>query len=463
MGTSALLIPAACLFFSLLVVIGWRLSSGLDDIVMLFVLTFGLFYGFRPLLMTLRLDTPFPDRYFNNTTSASLAALSLVWLSVFLACFALGCYVMYERVQPKGSLFFARREPSLHRMLWVTLGLTAIATVISIGMITRYGGVGEFITAVKVEKSLAGLYFLKVPAAVGSVVAVATYLQARKRRSPALRLVGYLALACAVIDAFGVFIWGQRSTFVILGVMLLLGLTANNGARPRPMKVAVSLLVAVVIVVGVSLGLRVARDTLIGGEVQDVVANANVWRRMSIGTNSIYFDSSMLAFRDWPAVNDYRAGEDFARGAAGLVPRIVWPGKPETVVAGRWFRQVYQPNIVNGWPVGTPTLWWLNFGPLGVPIGGLVSGLWFGWMRRAQRNSAVTGLNTGIAMVSAIYVFELGVGAEWPVAFLPWVVPLWLITAVVTRGRKDELASRGVGEAGDREGDERPTAVGSPS
>jgi hypothetical protein len=431
--SSPLLLPSVCLFFGLLIVIGRKLSSGPTDIVMLFVFTFGLFYGFRPLLMALGLDTPFPDRYFDMATAASLAAVSLMWLSAFLACFAVGCYVMYERVAPAGSLFFARRQPSLTRMLWVTSALTLLASVISVAMVARFGGVGGFITAVKVEKSLAGLYFLKLPAAVGSVVAVATYLQVRSTRNLVLRGAGRLALACAVIDGFGVFIWGQRSTLVILGVMFLLGLSENSTVAARPARVAVRVVLAVAIVISVSLGLRIARDTLIGGQVQAVVAKSNLWRQMSIGTNSIYFDSSMLAFRDWPALHDYRAGADFGRGAAGLVPRIAWEGKPDTVVAGKWFRQVYQPDIVNGWPVGTPTLWWLNFGPLGILIGGLLSGLWFGWMRRAQRNSAVTGLNTGIAMVAAIYVFELGLGAEWPVGFLPWVLPLWLTTVFVTR------------------------------
>jgi hypothetical protein len=248
-------------------------------------------------------------------------------------------------------------------------------------------------------------------------------------------------LACGILNGFFVFIWGQRSALVIVGALLVLatvGTRPEHGPRRRAsgLRTVGTLVMIVLIVIGVSSGLRVARDTLVAGEVQDVVADATIWRQMSLATNSIYFDSSMLAFRDWPDQHPYHLGEDFALSAGGFVPRIVWAGKPKTVVAGRWFRQVYQPGIVNGWPIGAPTLWWINFGPLGILIGGLITGLVFGAIRRMQLNSARSSLNIAVALITAVYVFQTGVGPEWPVYFMSWLAPLWVLVAIVTHQPK---------------------------
>lgn len=432
-----ILVLSAFLFFGLLTLIAVRLSSGPTDILMLFVLAVGLFYGFRPLLILAGLDTPFPDRFFNLETVDQLAATTLLWLSLFLACFAVGAYVVTALIRPPGSLFFAAHEPNPRRMVLASVVLTGTAALISAALLARYGGIGPLIAAVKVDKDLAGLYVLKVPAAIGAIVSVATFLQLRRRADGRSGRGASLVLVCGVLNGFFVFLWGQRSALVVVGVMLLLGTALRSGSRARVPtgKVVARLLLAAVIVVSVSAGLRVARDTFTRGEVQDVVANATVWRQMSLATNSIYFDSSMLAFRDWPDRYQYREGEDFILGVQGVVPRLLWEGKPKAIVAGKWFRQVYQPGTVNGWPVGAPTLWYLNFGPLGVILGGLLSGFALGWLSMAQRRSAAVGLNIGIALVLAVYVFQLGWSAEMPLYFGTWMVPLTAVVMFVTGGR----------------------------
>lgn len=427
-----MLVLSCLIFAGTLALIAFKLTSGLTDVVMLFVLVFGLFYGLRPLLMVLGLDTPFPDRFFNLTSASDLAGTTLLWLTAFLVFFAVGVIGVCTFVRPRGSLIFVREEPSLDRMYIATIGLTAIATVISAYMIARYGGVGAFITAVKVDKSLVGLYALKVPAAIGAVVAMATLVQMRGQMEQVTRRKSIVILMCGILNGFSVFIWGQRSTLVVVGVILLIGLRKAGPQRSAVAGTWLRLLLAVAVVFAISSGLRVARDTLIQGEVQDVVAEANVWRQASLATNSIYFDSSMLAFRDWPDVREYRLGVDFATGATGLVPRAVWAGKPSDVTIGRTFRAYYQPQVVNGWPVGAPTLWWLNFGPLGVLLGGLVSGIGFGWLRSAQRNSSASGFNLAVALVTAVYVFQTGISSQWPVYFAIWTVPLLAVKWFVT-------------------------------
>ncbi|WP_442938801.1 O-antigen polymerase [Nocardioides sp. AX2bis] len=394
---------------------------------MLFALVFALFYGLRAVLIASGLDVPYPEQFFEERQVAALATTTVLWLTAFLAMFFAGAYVTSTRATFRSTLIFARQAPDLRRLLTVVVVLTSLATLISLLLTIQYGGVGNFIRAVKIDKSLTGLYFLKVPAAMGALCSVAAVIELRKAGSSVGRRVAPAFFALALLNGFWVFIWGQRSTLAIMGVMLVLGLIQGRSGRIRARSAVAAILAVAVIVVGVSTGLRVARDQLVSGEVQDVVAEASVWRQISIGTNSIYFDSSMLAFRDWPQDRPYRLGSDFANSASGFVPRILWEGKPTSVVAGKDFRQVYQPRVVNGWPVGAPTLWWLNFGPLGVLIGGLLSGLIIGALQRAQRMAAPSGLNFGVALVTMIYVLQTGFGPEWPVAFTAWLVPLGLI------------------------------------
>lgn len=439
------LILATVLFFAVLGAIVRRLSRGPTDVVMLFALVFGLFYGLRAVLIGTGLDVPYPEQFFEEREVASLATTTVLWLTAFLAAFFVGAYVASERTTFRSTLIFAREPPDLRRLLTVVVLLSAVATLISLALTVQYGGVGGFIRAVKIDKSLTGLYFLKVPAAMGALCSVAAVIELRKAGSAVGRRVAPAFFALALLNGFWVFIWGQRSTLAIMGVMLVLGLLQGREGRVSVRSAVAALVAVAVIVVGVSTGLRVARDELVAGEVQDVVAEASVWRQISIGTNSIYFDSSMLAFRDWPEERPYRLGSDFVNSASGFVPRIVWEGKPTSVVAGKDFRQVYQPRVVNGWPVGAPTLWWLNFGPLGVLIGGLLSGLIVGALHRAQRNAAPSGLNFGVALVTMIYVLQTGFGPEWPVYFTAWLVPLGLIVWYVTpRSVREKAADAGV-------------------
>ena len=85
---------AAGVFLGLLLAAGLLLPRGLNDVVAVFLLGFGLFYGFRPLLFVLGLDVPFPEHLFPAEESAALLTLTLVGLTLYLACTVLGIAAM---------------------------------------------------------------------------------------------------------------------------------------------------------------------------------------------------------------------------------------------------------------------------------------------------------------------------------------------------------------------------------
>lgn len=430
MALTLAMVLAAGLFFGLLVAAGLLLTRGPGDVFMIFLLTFGLFYGFRPLLFVLGLDVPFPEELFESGESADLVTTTLLGLSLYFFFVLVGIGVILQSRARGWGPFFAQREIDVRRAMRVTLVLTALATVLSAYLLARYGGVGGAITASKVDKSLSGMYVLKTIPSVGAVVGVATFLDARRRTTG--RLVPYVALAMSVANAFYVFLWGSRSVLVVVGAILVLGLRSRRErSSAQRQRLVGRLVLSVLLVIAVASGMRVARDTLARGDVLDVYAEASLARQASLATNSIFFDAAMLSFRDWPDRYPLRGGEDFVKGAVGVVPRVVWEDKPTAISPGKWFRQVYEPRKVNGWPMGAGALWYLNFGWMGLLAGGLLSGLAVGTVAAAQRRSPATGFNTAVGVVVGVYVFGLGWDNETLMRFVIWLLPLWLVARYV--------------------------------
>jgi hypothetical protein len=440
MGVTLTEVLATSLLVGLLVLGAALLARGPGDVVMLFLLGFGLFYAFRPVLFSLGLDHPFPEELFDGPENADLVVRTALGLSLFLAIALLGvAAVTVSRGRGFGP-FFIEREVDLRRAAIVVAVLTAVSALVSAYLLARFGSVGRMISAAKYDKALAGLYVLRTFPAVGAVVATATFIDARARSGVSRRFTT-LVLIAAVLDAFFVFLWGSRSVLVIVGATLILGLRGRGSVQGRRtasvtsketrrrrgrQRVVVRLMLAGLLVVAVAQGLRVARDDLTHGEVQSVYADAGWARQASLATNSILFDASMLSFRDWPEHYRYRNGEDFYAGAVGVVPRFLWHGKPTAITPGKWFRQVYEPGKVNGWPMGAAALWYLNFGWWGLVVGGLVSGVALGLVAAAQRRRPSNGFNTAVGVVVGVYVLGLGWDSETLIRSVIWLVPLWL-------------------------------------
>lgn len=436
---------AAILFFSLLITCAVMLGRGSSDVVLLFVLVFCLFYGFRPLLFVLGLDVPYPTELFFPEELPGQLTRTLLALSLYLAMAMVGIAAVTRSGARGWAPFFAQGETDLRRALTVTLVLTAFGALVSAYLLVRFGGVGGVIVAGKLEKELSGLYVLRTISAVGAVLATTTFLDFRRQGSTRWMLTA-VPLVCAVANALFVFLWGSRGTLIVIGAILVLGMQRprRRATRPRREKVWLRLMLAVVLVVVAASGMRMVRDTLTRGEVQEGYASASVWRQASVGTNSIYFDAAMLAFRDWPSRQRLRGGEDFANGVVGVVPRAIWKDKPTAIPPGKWFRQVYEPRRVNGWPMGSAALWYLNFGWWGLPLGGLLSGLVIGVVAACQRRRPRSGFNVGVAVVATVFVLPLGVDNQALMKFVIWLVPLWVLGRYVAPGpRRPRDPTRG--------------------
>ncbi|MCB1259685.1 MAG: hypothetical protein KDB33_04730 [Acidimicrobiales bacterium] len=404
------------------------------DIVGLFCGSVALFYGFRMAVVALGLDPMYPDRLVASSTGA--AAQTNTMLALFLVATFVGLAPgaalsgRVARVFPTSS-----PRPSMRRLIAASAVLTVGSALVAAWLATSYGSFAETVRAAKLDKELAGTFVLKTIPAVGSAVALVAYLEARRRRfepdapGRGLRL---LLLGMALLDSVAVLAWGARSVVVIIGFTLLTGWIvftprrAGAGRRGRG-AAAGRLLVAGGLVVLLIVGLRLWRDVLITGEVNQTIENQTIVRQVSVAANTTQYDAFVLAVRDWPERFDHRGGEDFVYGAVNWVPRVLWEGKPAGNVPGQWFRQVYEPDRENGWPMGAAGEWYLNFGAAGVIVGGLVTGLALGVARHAYADSRTNVFGYVASVVVAFQVLDAGWNSQTPTSWLAWCVPLIII------------------------------------
>jgi oligosaccharide repeat unit polymerase len=425
------------------------------NVAAIVALTIGFFYGLRSLLLALGLDTPFPDYLHNGRRSEPAIATNLL-LALFVTLLA-GSY----RIGRLSGLKFNRygvpafgEQPDwrrLHQLSWILLALSAL---LGAWLLTRFGSPSDAMWAAKQDKQLAGLMW---PRTIPSMAALCWTAIALR---PGLRLSRRLtALSMAMMAAGITFLWGTRIVIVMTVFTFLVGLVTLD-RRPVPIRRRPHnwrrLVLMLPLVLLLAYGLRISRDMMIHDEVRGAVAEASLVRSVTVATNATQYDALILAVRDWPTVQEFRGGAEFTAGFAGVVPRLLWPDKPTQIVPGSWFRQVYEPNHINGWPMGAVGEWYLNFGVAGVIIGALLSGFFIAAVDRTIGTAAGNPLRLVTVIAIGVQVVNGGVNVQTPMRLIMWCLPLAAIAAwTMPRQRRASANTARYGSA--------QNAVGGPS
>jgi hypothetical protein len=457
-------VAALLLVIMLLALIWVKLSGHALDPLALFTYLFFFFYVFRDTLITFGWDGPYPDALFVPSQTPALVARLSMTLALFLVAFV-GGYLAYQAVGPglSGFVHSTWSVPPLWRQVRLSSWLTIAATLVSLALLARYGGVKGVVRAGKVTHSLAGSYELRIFPSVGAVACAALFLTLRQvRRETGLRrpTLTLLALLGALLNSAYVLLWGSRTVVAItLAIFIagqwLLGHTrtvrsagGQVAVRRRQPQLVKVLFLAAVLLASVFV-LRLVRDTIVfpNGRVSGTIAGQSALRQISVATNSNYFDASLLAVRDWPSLYPYRHGEDFLIGLEGVVPRAAWANKPENVRPGAWFRQIYEPWATNGWPLGAVGDWYLNLGFLGVAIGGLLSGVFYTALMAAWRRAPWTPFTLASIMCVVVFVVPTGIEALTPLRWAQWALPLLLCGRYLSQPTRRTSAEASYGTA----------------
>lgn len=417
------------------------------DPVGLFIIAFSLTYGFRMAIVAFGIDKAYPDYLFRFGSPTMTANL---YLLLFLLFVALGLMAGSQ-----GSLKLRFLFPSTNlsidfrKSFRVATVLTGVWAVIVLVLLARFGGFSGLVRASKVDKQLAGLFFLLVFPSVGSSVSLLTYFLVLRNRADRLdrgqRRIAATSILYAFSNGIGVYFWGARSLLVLIFVQLIIGHFTFRGAttRRRIQGLRPRFLLAIFVAFGLGttlvFGLRVYRDQTLSGEVSGNIAGQSIVRQLSVASNTVSYDAYLLAVRDWPNKHRYREGLDLFNGTVGIVPRAIWAGKPQDVVPGAWFRKVYEPDTRNGWPMGATGIWYLNFGGLGVVIGGLLTGLVLAAAARSMVGSRTNPLAFVMAFAIGFWVIGDGIDGQFFVKWAQYVLPMFFLLPFMQRSRRAPL------------------------
>lgn len=396
------------------------------DVMFLTLLLLGFWFVFRPAHIVLGLDGPTPDYLFPEGAFGLIVAAeatALLWLGAFMA----GALAADVAGAPARAIFpRLEGEPNPMFVFFGLITVTLLGCFVTAWLFSNAGGtLTDTFRLVKGEKGVTGYYFLRQFAVMGELLSAFAlfyfvYLN-RARMMPVPHWWALVAIICFAINAFSIYAWGHRYSVA----MATMALVAGYNYFVRRLSWA-ELLSFAILFLAVFIGLRLFRDALFfEPDVLTPVSEGNVWRKMAVAMHGSQFDALMLAIRDVDLSSGLRWGEDFLAGFAAMIPRQIWPDRPIFNI-GHWFRQMYEPHTQNGWPITPVGEWLVNFGWIGVAIGGALSGY---LLRAAQTVYDDLWRNPWSLMMCvtvALFVAPGGISVGSPQALVALILPLFL-------------------------------------
>lgn len=433
-GAATWVLATAIFFVALAYFIRRNALSGAVNIGFL-----GFIFLARPPMYALGLDVPFPPRFLVDYQETLVVALLLFVL--WIVCFTTS-YFVFRPFGRLGMGLFPASPPRLSSRWLMILALVATAAAVlgTLLIAAQFGSYARFVYAVKIGKELAGSYVIRqasVVAAIFCLIGLLHEIRARHSRTRTERrrsrvylnwpVLTYLALILMNLSAN--YVWGNRAN---VGFFLVAAaFSFHQFIRPlKYWEIAGAILL-------LGLGLRGLAEirTDATASVSGLIShldNMSFWTSVATTLHLVEFDALMLAVRDLGSSFEPRGGEDFLNGLVGWIPRQLWPDKPDTFFIGGWFRRIYQPEKTNGWPITVVGSWLVNYGLVGVVLGGLVSGVVSMAVDLRYARTIHTNAFSAV-MPAALGLFFLGGGYDTgaPQTYVLLVIPLFIFVAIM--------------------------------
>lgn len=407
-----------------------------------FVTLLAVVSNLRQPLLFLGLSYPHPQHQFQSSEWDLVLMANMV-----LIAWVFTLFVSYL-VNGRFGLLFVNIFPHRLRLSvggsgrWVFL-VILVPFFASVGgtlfLIQKFGGFSNFVFAVKISKDLAGAYVFRALAALSCAMIFYAFLSVLGRRD-ALGWRRYFLLSVYSTMMFmclaTIFAWGNRYSIALVVLAILLGW------HYHVRKISIIKLVSVVIFAGIAFqALKYIRFQLIADALgrQDINTGHDFWLNISLSLHLVEFDALMLALKDAGSRFDFRGAQDFINGLLAWVPRFIYPDK-ETFHIGGWFRRLYEPWTINGWPITTPGSWYVNFSWPGVFIGAWISGLFLRGFDAAFKHVDICPWQAAVGPFLAFFLFEAGVSMgfvqNWFLYALPLAMVLMFLSTVSGSKRK---------------------------
>lgn len=318
------------------------------DLLAVYSFFFSAVFIIQPIVL---FKTEATKHYSILRTLPTLIPIALLYASIFFCFFLVGYHVKmrwkYLQLQkPKRHLN--------HAGLIAVLGIMATACVL---IAQNASSIASMIVASRMGDTQHSLPIIKaiVQALNVYMILLVFALSGRDRR---LALVGVFLTSVTAISI------GDRSMLVLPVIVAVYTFYRNGriGNLSLAFGVASSLLLIIF--------LGVVREYLLYGYLE----LPSVGRSLSKGLNLITFDQFLL-YLNYSDGEPIRGGSDFINGLFGMVPRSVWPDKPEFITPGAWLGYAVYGRSDLGFPFTVVGEWYANFGATGLIIGGFLSGV----------------------------------------------------------------------------------------
>lgn len=382
----------------------------------------------RPILLLLELDNPIPVFAYNAGSYFYEISLTNMAILVWLACYSLATSELnylskyFSVLFPPSNVNF-----SSLKVFNIALAFSFLLVILSFGttlyFIIQSGGVAGFMFAVKVEKNYAGMYFVRQLAVIGSVIALMLFVYKKKfEHNTNYGLLKKFTLFLFVLGLAINYFWGNRINIALILFILFLVYSkyVNRVSWVKLVIFATSFLTLIQF-------LRLLRDQLMaevtGSEL--IYETMEPIRHFSLSTHIAEYDGLMLALKDAGSKFDFRYGLDFIYGLTAWVPRFLWEGKPETFHVGAWFRRVYEPSAVNGWPITPIGDWYVNFHFFGVILGALITGVVVKAIDYRYKSNNAWSIT--IASTFGAFMIGAGIGPSFIQSTFFFLIPFWFI------------------------------------
>lgn len=377
----------------------------------------------RPAIIYLNLDVPWPSWPFINFQDHS-SVTSLVG-AAWMIIFAISA-ILSKKIQPVGALIFPTvvENPSLARLRFFCLTVTLIAVAATGFFVLQSGSLGAFIFRVKIEKDMSGLFVFLQIAVLSMIISTYGMIHEIKMVGSSGKKITPIAIygALIVLGMLVSFAWGNRGNLAYLVVAI--GLSWHICVSPLKIR-KVSLIAASLVAAMFALGS--IRENAIVEQTGVEFSERSIFREFSSSLHLVEFDGLTLALKDAGEKFDFRYGEDFWNGVLSVIPRSVMPNR-ENFNIGGWFRRVYEPSRLNGWPVTVIGDWYINFSYIGIIFGAIISGIVGGLIDGAYRKPRQRAWDAVLASSLGLLMMKGGVGTGFPQQIALTIIPLTLFS-----------------------------------
>lgn len=320
---------------------------GASSSLLMYLIMFSIFFLFRSIVLYSGLDEVFPEAiYFGDISENDYIDGALCYLIFSISLLFLSFFFI-KPSNDKGNInididYIACRNAILPIFL--------ISTIYFLYCLKVAGSFDRIVFVARIDKEV-GFGFLRPAISIGVMLSAMMVIL----RKSTLTLFMYFTFIFYNIGM------GDRSGMIYSFLLLISSELINQNGKVNYKRLPL-MITCIGLVFALSVIAKNYRTEAIGGQ-----ASEGIIRSISSGLNLNVIDAYYMSISYLNNIYSYRMGEDIYLGIIGVIPRILWPDKPQVIDTGTWFAQLFS-NYKMGTPISALGEWYINLSFIGAAL-----------------------------------------------------------------------------------------------